>query len=334
LPGSTRLSDSAFVRALPAEARRRLQKLDDQNQAAGEASAGCASRLWAARDALKRAQAKLAEMTSLPPGHPHRQPGATTPQYIPPGLTRDEAIEVSRRRVTGPLEDDLAAARDEVERLETEMTALQSKQSPLVQKILAWGSGLALNGQQLEAFTGRLKIPTGDPRRIIEDLRGELTKSRSRLNQISQAPFPAAYAKEIARRFVAEQSNKGIDTLRCLELGYPPVIPQTMLVPHGAVSFPDPDAVSIIFWLWPDLIAQRLCEDIDHLVEPDVEALTPDQRKRLEGEVLAETLQLERIEQAVISAAEEAGNPIPRRGDSDPRAVLQLSSALPAPRQY
>jgi hypothetical protein len=59
--------------------------------------------------------------------------------------------------------------------------------------------------------------------------------------------------------------------------------------------------------------------------------LTAEQRESQCAQLMRDLLKAERAEEAVIDAAYRDGLNILRRKDADPRAVLGLSDALPAP---
>src|SRR5207248_1704079 len=95
---------------------------------------------------------------------------------------------------------------------------------------------------------------------------------------------------------------------------------------HGAVG-----VVPLFCWLLKDALLEKLDEEIDALAD-DESALTDEERGERLAALAAELLQAERREELLIVTAEAEGLQVMRRPQVDPRALLGLSSALPAQR--
>jgi hypothetical protein len=91
-------------------------------------------------------------------------------------------------------------------------------------------------------------------------------------------------------------------------------------------------APALLAWLFQNQLIEKLEQEIDELADDD-NALTDEQRTQREAALAAELLAAERREEALIVMAEAGGTQIMRRPYPDPRAVLELSSELPAPRR-
>jgi hypothetical protein len=83
------------------------------------------------------------------------------------------------------------------------------------------------------------------------------------------------------------------------------------------------DALAFQCWLHRDKIIERLEQQIDDASD-DANALTIEQRKVAENEILDELLTTERAEQLVLAQSEGAGLDI-QRPDADCRAVLGIA---------
>ena len=70
---------------------------------------------------------------------------------------------------------------------------------------------------------------------------------------------------------------------------------------------------------------------VDELGFDERECLSDEQRTEREAEIVAQMLQVERMEEQLIMHADDVGTAIARRDTADARAVLGLSDALPAP---
>lgn len=75
-------------------------------------------------------------------------------------------------------------------------------------------------------------------------------------------------------------------------------------------------------WLHRDALADRLASLIGTRDAPG--ALSDAEREKRLGQLEAEKLQLERVEEGLVVLAESMGQRIPRRRDCDPRAVLEV----------
>jgi hypothetical protein len=104
--------------------------------------------------------------------------------------------------------------------------------------------------------------------------------------------------------------------------GMPPLI--------GFTSHNAPDVLGLLAWLFHDQLIAALDIEISAMADDD-HALDDQQRSATEALLLSERLATERIEEALIEAAEAEGRNVVRRPNADPRAILGLSSALPAP---
>jgi hypothetical protein len=83
-------------------------------------------------------------------------------------------------------------------------------------------------------------------------------------------------------------------------------------------------------WLHRDAIIEKIETAIDALAD-DAHALTAEQRCDQLAEIDRERLTVERAEEHCFTEAVAAGANIIRRPTADARAVLGLSSAMPAP---
>ena len=104
------------------------------------------------------------------------------------------------------------------------------------------------------------------------------------------------------------------------------------VVPHGAVApLRIPNAPAMLCWLFKTELTQKATALVDELADGDAVALDDDERRDREKEILAARLMIERQEEACISAAEDRGLIIARRGTADGRATLGLNADLPWP---
>jgi hypothetical protein len=232
-----------------------------------------------------------------------------------------------------PLAEGAAAAALEVERLQTHLAGLKSRVSAVPSRCIQWGAQLDLT-RPIGLYDGKLTLPKGSADKVVAELRQRLAELRVERDRIATAPYPAAFCKTIVRQWVEDLAGKGaIDVRPTIARGHPPmwstaVIPLPVAV---ASSFPLPDMPATVAWLFKDVLIDRLCAEIDALAKDDRQALTTEQRRERDRAIGDEILLTESTEEAAIETLEKAGSELPRRDDCDPRAVLNLSSALPPP---
>ena len=85
-----------------------------------------------------------------------------------------------------------------------------------------------------------------------------------------------------------------------------------------------------MFWLCKDQLTERIEREIDAVAD-DENALTLEQRTEQLAVISADKLACEREEERAFCAAVAGGAALTRRPDVDPRALLGLAGALPAP---
>lgn len=92
------------------------------------------------------------------------------------------------------------------------------------------------------------------------------------------------------------------------------------------------DLHRLLATLFPDRVRQYAAAQID-LALAEAEPISQEAADRRREEIDAEVLALERQEEALIEQLEDGGEPVARRAEADPRAVLGLDEppARPAP---
>ncbi|MCK1640337.1 hypothetical protein IVA95_22690 [Bradyrhizobium sp. 157] len=82
-----------------------------------------------------------------------------------------------------------------------------------------------------------------------------------------------------------------------------------------------PDTLGLFAWLYRDALIAALDREIDAIAD-DENALTAEQRRDAETDLLGDLLQAERDECSLIEIAQSQGLPANFRVDCDPRAIL------------
>jgi hypothetical protein len=82
------------------------------------------------------------------------------------------------------------------------------------------------------------------------------------------------------------------------------------------------EVAALMAWMPPEMMVDAMLQEVDAL--GIVDGLSHADRARRVAELRARLDELERAEEAAISAAAEQGQDVPRRADASPAAVLQV----------
>jgi hypothetical protein len=260
------------------------------------------------------------------------------------GLREDHALVVDAKR-------ELDRLRAEVEHTEDLHNIRSAKWKDLAQLIRSLESYLGnLDGIEIGTFTGEVIIPKfkGSLNDAVEAHRRRLRELLADAHRVRSAPRPSSYAKEQIAQWVTLLAGRGqpnllslveqgrLDLISLPELTRPEnLFGQTMVagvvnsVTVAGISR-QPNLLAALAWLDKDRLLTRLNAEIDLLAD-DEHALTDQQRTEQLTEIAADALHVEREEEWLIEQAEAQGQQIARRPTADPRAILGLSSDLPAP---
>lgn len=177
----------------------------------------------------------------------------------------------------------------------------------------------------------------------VQKVRGKIAELQTDAQSVEDAVLPAAVAKAIARAQIEAIAAKGEpNTLQLIEgrerLGLPTKMGAVVSVigtdKLATVTMPAAfDTTAFLFWLCKDAIVARVDSLIDENAD-DASALTDEQRGKKHLQIQAAILEQERVEEQLVEMASSQAVAIHRRRDADPRAVLGLSDAMPAPRGF
>ena len=177
----------------------------------------------------------------------------------------------------------------------------------------------------------------------VEAVRQTILELRADLHATRSAPLYSSVAKAAIRASIAKHAgdcplNVG-HIIEGAPVQWPTVLTRGKLFGHVAMEAAPPiagfaqsrtiDTFAVLCWLAGEAIAERMDAEVDSMAD-DTLALSPDERAEREAALLAQILELERIEETFI---EDGGTEVARRPDHDPRAVLGLADAMPAPRE-
>jgi hypothetical protein len=166
-------------------------------------------------------------------------------------------------------------------------------------------------------------------------LRGALDDIYRDVIETKSAPIPPEKAKQIAANYVSKLAAEGRpDISMFLQRGgglrwsnqQVPGLNVDGLIPQFAKALP------VIAWMHEGALVEAIHREIDSAAKSELSLNDEDRSLRL-IELANAQLKLEREEEGFICQAAEAGIEIARRKNADPRAVLGLSSEMPAPKK-
>ncbi len=238
-------------------------------------------------------------------------------------------------------EADVGAAKAKIAGFDERIASQRALQSRLVANFDRWLEDLPA-GVKLEEFR-----PTGAARKAakgsptvadIDASRQRIAALKSEIHTVRSAPPPSSDVKAKMRAQVAALAERARPNyLGAIEAGHPIKFPELSVQSQvatpagiGIAYISAPDVYGFLCWLHGDAIVARMESDIDELAD-DEGALSDEEKAQREKQILADILDIERTEEAIIEQLETSGAPIQRRDDADPRAVLGLSDDLPGP---
>jgi hypothetical protein len=164
----------------------------------------------------------------------------------------------------------------------------------------------------------------------------DLTSDRARA---LAAPIPSTKAKAIALADIeARAAAAKPDCLNLIEYGEPidwakrPL--ETFVSARAGVPGvfgKVPDAIGLLALMFKDQLVGVVNAQIDEMAN-DADALSDERRAEVIATCSRDLYAVQLEEEALIRAAGDQGLEIARRAEADPRAVLALSSDLPAPK--
>jgi hypothetical protein len=254
----------------------------------------------------------------------------------PPGAhERERAIEAARR--------DLDSAIGELGDIDERIARLNARKSSLTTAVFAWLKDRVPPGPDLLEEHDTLAPPQlrkGETwPAAIGVIRQTITALRADLGETASAPLPSGLVKARLRSEITALAERGKPFVApCIEAGRPLVFrsnpaPVSVASANGGAlgTATVDDSVGLVCWLFRDVLVAKVEAEVDAAAD-DKHAMTPEQRVQRERDLAGQILAAERLEEAAIEAAAADGIELQRRGDADPRAMLQLAGTLPAPR--
>jgi hypothetical protein len=155
----------------------------------------------------------------------------------------------------------------------------------------------------------KLRSALSSAEREVEMVRKRIIAEKVERAAVANAPYPL------------EERVADIDRFLASAFRHTPNI-GVHVSPHGGGSFDNPE-LEALSSLGPFIRSARIGA-LERYLEARPPGLPKAERPARLAEIDARLLELEREEEAIIEAAEEAGLEIARRADADPRAILGI----------
>lgn len=165
----------------------------------------------------------------------------------------------------------------------------------------------------------------------VDRIRGEIASVADQWVEAENAPCPIADAKAALADEIDRIATRGAPDFDMRRRNCSPIPLNNQLQQRiwhkadGNSSIVGDAGAAFFVWLLSDEIKAKLGAMIDQA--DVVGALTDDEREQRFRELRAHRLELERLEEATIFAAEGEGMFIARRADADPMAILEVQEA-------
>ena len=197
----------------------------------------------------------------------------------------------------------------------------------VVQRIEAYVGDLP-TGVTIEPYAGPAPQIRSTPADAIAMTRARIEDLRAQMVAVQTAPLPAADQVKRAVAQIDEMAARGEPLLQPDGgIEWPTEYVQMMVTgAPAAVSREMIDAPALLAWLHREALSKRITALITE--QADEAAVAPADKAPRLAELRANLLTVERLECAAVEMAATDDY----RADTDPRALLGLSSDLPAPR--
>ncbi len=267
---------------------------------------------------------------------------------------RLEAIRENRQKLQGTISstrnmrgyqnsEHLAKLEADLKQLEAKMrkandayaerSARWTAVSRVVQRIDAYIGDLPTS-VAIKRFAGPAPKPKGTPADVIATCRARVEQIRAAMITVDTAPPPSADLIKKALEQVDDLARRGEPDLSLLfanagGVEYP--MTDLFLRVSGsptAVNGEVADTLALLAWLHRDALRKKVAALITEQADDEAAIAPADKSRRLDA-LRADLLAVERLECAAV----EAAGTDDYRADTDPRALLGLADALPAPRE-
>jgi hypothetical protein len=220
--------------------------------------------------------------------------------------------------------EDADSMREEIGRLQTvrdQQTARHAVFSAITTSVQQWMVGLPRGTSIEPAPPIDAKPRKGEtPADAVKRVRQEIAELQSEWRAAKTAPQPKSVLKEQAKEQVRAFAERGrprvVVDKGSLTIGF---------TPQSSFGFGDNRVAEIMAWLNEEAFTKRVLAEVDALPEPPL-ALTNEERDRLMQRLSGRMDALERMEEAFIEQAQQAGTEMLRRPDAGAPAILGVAT--------
>lgn len=317
--------DATVLERLPTEAREKMYRLDAAATAAHGAVRSASDRLRSAEAAADAARKDYQSDARS------RTNYATQRLEHPEPAEREKAKEIlaalDRKRQTAEAAAEvLDRARATAREAEAAWQEVGGLLSRLANFVLDLSAGTVLTPVNVTAP----KLRKGElPIDAVTHMRDEIAEMQAEAERIELAPVTADEARERAKAWVEQMAACAVQDVDAFYRPTPgPVVLSTRQIEvrkvgggHPLVgSIPDPIALAVA--ANHETFLARLLAEIDAVNDDPQDQIPLADRPGMLAELTAKLETAERAEEAIITAAAEAGTVIPRRSDARPEVVL------------
>jgi len=290
---------------LPPASRQKLERLVEARDDAHTVLSAANERARAASNDLSRLEIEVARKVA-------------ELRYSPLGGESYEGMVARLEKPLAPKRAEVGRLRDAARRAEAGWQAFD-----FLAEVHFW-LGDARSRRARFAHSPLPTVKTKNPVDAVEKLRAELDELDAAWAAAEAAPAPANDLRERMAAAVEKIARQGQpDFNPRVRDGDPMRLAHHFtLSTHGSGAVIGTGGAPLLVWLFQDEIKDRLSALI--AAAPQTGVLTDAERVRRFEEIAARRLVVEREEEAIIAAAEGAGQRIARRRDADPRAILEL----------
>jgi len=243
------------------------------------------------------------------------------------GVTQRKISELFNSLRLNPHGGRAADQEHEVARLQGKQAELQQRnaqRAALNTRLRTWSQQLGPDCELVDAKAPKPKLKDNEDHfAAINRVRDDIAKLVSERLAVKTCGLPVDEMKAQAEKWVHERALKGRPRIRAgHDTGFEVSVTVETFVEKPTIQ-------DHLAWLDPDAMIARLHEEIDTMPIPKL-ALTPSARQKRLTDIAAKLLDLERIEEALIEAAEDRDQFVPRRPNADPQAILGVTIAKKA----
>jgi hypothetical protein len=161
----------------------------------------------------------------------------------------------------------------------------------------------------------------------VERLRRRGRELKADMHRVASSPYPSKYCREKATAEIEALAQRGAPSVSQLvehdggiEFPTQPQTAQVWGADQPSLAFSEPvDALALFAWTFKEVLISKLAAEIDGEAD-DAAALSHEAREKAEAELMADLLDIERQEAALVWRAEG----LEHRSDISPIALLGL----------